>query len=270
MTQPTQLIALDIDGTLIAPGSSHDALPDADVAEIVAQLQAAGVVVVLASGRMYPGTLHVARHLGLTGPLICLQGACVHRADGSLIHSFSIDIDIANELAAYSDEHEWPFAWFDSARYLASRATEQTDQYCRVSGVVPEYRADAHLSGVVPTGIDIISTAADANGVHRQLSERYGERVHLLDFASVTAAHAPDASKGNALSLLARDLGIAQNAVLALGDSVNDASMLRWAGRGVAMPHSDRYAREAADEILGGTGIGGVVPFLREILRTAT
>ncbi|HTO56347.1 MAG TPA: HAD-IIB family hydrolase, partial [Pseudomonadales bacterium] len=174
MTQPTQLIALDIDGTLIAPGSSHDALPDADVAEIVNRLQAAGVVVVLASGRMYPGTLHVARHLGLTGPLICLQGACVHRADGSLIHSFSIDIDIANELAAYSDEHEWPFAWFDSARYLASRATEQTDQYCRVSGVVPEYRADAHLSGVVPTGIDIISTAADANGVHRQLSERYG------------------------------------------------------------------------------------------------
>ena len=51
-----------------------------------------------------------------------------------------------------------------------------------------------------------------------------------------------------------------------IGDSVNDASMLRWAGRGIAMPHSDRYARAAADEILGGTGIAGLVPLLHAVL----
>jgi Cof subfamily protein (haloacid dehalogenase superfamily) len=265
----TRLVALDIDGTLIAPGAHHAAMPDADVSAAVARLAASGVVVVLASGRMYPGTERVARHLGLAGALICQQGACIHRADGSLSHRFAIDIDIANELVAYAQERGWPFAWFDSVRYLSSRPNPQVDQYGRVSGVVPEYRADAHLVGVVPTGIDIISSLADASGVHRELAARYGDRVHLLDFPSVTAVHSPDASKGNALALLAHDLGIAQSDVVAIGDSVNDATMLRWAGRGIAMPHSDRYAREAADEILGGAGIDGLAPLLHEIAGSA-
>ena len=264
----TQLIAFDIDGTLIPPGAHHESLPDAAITRVVEDLVAAGVVVVLASGRMYPGTERVARHLHLDAPLICQQGASVHRADGSVSHSFVIDPDIANEMAAYSIEHGWPFAWFDSVRYLASARTEQTDFFGLVSGVAPEYRPDPHLAGVVPTGIDIVSTREAANGVHQEMAARYGDRVHLLDFPSVTAAHAPLASKGNGLMLVAEDLGIDRNAVIAIGDSVNDESMLRWAGRGVAMPHSDRYARDAADEILSGDGIEGLVPFLREILRS--
>jgi Cof subfamily protein (haloacid dehalogenase superfamily) len=264
----TQLIAFDIDGTLIPPGAHHDSLPDDEISRAVSDLVSAGIVVVLASGRMYPGTERVARHLNLDAPLICQQGASVHRTDGSVSHSFVIDPDIANELALYAIEHGWSFAWFDSVRYLASERTEQTEFFGLVSGVAPEYRADAHRVGVIPTGIDIVSTREAANGVHQELAARYGDRVHLLDFPSVTAAHAPQANKGNGLALVAQDLGIDRSAVLAIGDSVNDASMLRWAGRGIAMPHSDRYAREAADEILGGTGIEQLASFLREIVRT--
>ncbi len=266
-TPDIRLIALDIDGTLIEPGSGHDAMPDVAITEAVTRLVAAGVVVVLASGRMYPGTARIAAHLRLDSPLICQQGASVHRADGSQLHRFSIDATIADELVAFSQERGWPFAWFDAVRYLASQPNSASDEYGRVSGVTPEYRSDANRAGVIPTGVDIISTAADANGVHEYLAKYYGERVHLLDFPSVTAAHSPEASKANALALLAAELGIGADAVLAIGDSVNDASMLRWAGRGVAMPHSDRYARAAADEILGGSGVSGVAPLLRSVLQ---
>ena len=197
--QDTQLIALDIDGTLIAPGAGHQAVPDAEIADAIARLVEAGVHVVLASGRMYPGTARIARHLRLDGPLICQQGASIHRMDGSLLHRFAIDADIANQLVAFAQEHDWPFAWFDAVRYLVSRPNDASAEYGRVSGVT--------------------------------LEARYGDRINLLDFPSVTAAHAREASKGNALALLAQDLGIEQHAVLAIGDSVNDASMLRWAGR---------------------------------------
>ncbi len=265
--QDTRLVALDIDGTLIAPGAGHEAVPDAEITQAIARLVEGGVAVVLASGRMYPGTARIARHLRLSGPLICQQGASIHRMDGSLLHRFAIDAGVADQLVAYALQHDWPYAWFDAVRYLVSRPNEASAEYGRVSGVVPEYRADAHRAGVIPTGIDIISTLEHANGVHRHLEGLYGDRVSLLDFPSVTAAHAREASKGNALALLAHDLGIEQHAVLAIGDSVNDASMLRWAGRGVAMPHSDRYARDAADEMLGGTGVSGLAPLLRSILN---
>ena len=262
----TRLIALDIDGTLIPPGADHRAVPDAAITSAIAELVGAGIVVVLASGRMYPGTARIARHLGLVSPLICQQGASVHRADGSVAHRFAIDLEIANELATFAQEEGWPFAWFDAVRYLVSLPNEASAHFGRVSDVAPEYRTDAHSVGVIPTGIDIISTTTHAKDIHQHLEARYGNRVHLLDFPSVTAAHAPEASKGNALALLASELGIAQDEVLAIGDSVNDVSMLRWAGCGIAMPHSDHHARAAADEVLGGVGVSEVASLLRSLL----
>jgi hydroxymethylpyrimidine pyrophosphatase-like HAD family hydrolase len=113
------------------------------------------------------------------------------------------------------------------------------------------------------TGIDIISTRERASVVHAEIEQRYGGRLSLLDFPSVTAVHAAEASKGNSLKVLADELGIEQSEVLAIGDSVNDVSMLTWAGYSAAPEHCDRYARAAADEILPGTGVEGVVARLQ-------
>jgi hydroxymethylpyrimidine pyrophosphatase-like HAD family hydrolase len=63
-------------------------------------------------------------------------------------------------------------------------------------------------------------------------------------------AVAPEANKGHSLALLCQDLGIDRRHVVAIGDSVNDASMLAWAGLGLAMPHADPYALDAADDVL--------------------
>ncbi len=242
-------------------------MPDAAISSAIAELERAGVVVVLASGRMYPGTARIARHLGLVNPLICQQGASIHAPDGAIAHRFAIDPEVAHELVAYAREHQLPYAWFDAVRYIASEPNHASTEYALVSGIEPEYHDAPHESDVVPTGIDVISSAADANRIHGFLEARYGDRVHLLDFPSVTAAHSPDASKGNALAMLATELGIPRDAVVAIGDSVNDVSMLRWAGRGVTLPHCDRYARAAADEILSGSGIDGVAPLLRSLLK---
>jgi len=261
-----RLVALDIDGTLIPPGGGHVALPDPDITSAVAALQQAGIVVVLASGRMFPGTARIAGHLGLRTPLICQQGASVHMPDGTISHRFAIDVEVARELSQFAREYGWPYAWFDAVRYLASAPNPASTEYALVSGIDPEYHEAPQHSDIEPTGIDIISTPADANRIHALLEARYGSRAHFLDFPAVTGAHSPEASKGNALALLAQDLGIPREAVLAIGDSVNDASMLRWAGVGVTLPHCDRYARAAADEILAGEGVERVAQLLRGLL----
>ena len=87
-----RLVALDIDGTLLDPGVPVNALPGDAMSRVVGQLMETGVTVVLASGRMFPGTASVARHLGIEQPLICQQGASVHEQDGSLRHGHSIDV----------------------------------------------------------------------------------------------------------------------------------------------------------------------------------
>jgi Cof subfamily protein (haloacid dehalogenase superfamily) len=260
-----RLVALDIDGTLLVPGVPVSALPEEPMSRAVKQLMERGVKVVLASGRMFPGTASVARHLGIDQPLICQQGASVHEHDGSLRHGHSIDEGIATELLEYASVNDWPLAWFDSERYLVTRHCEHAQFFADVSKVDIEIDDKPHLSGVRATGIDIISTRETASDVHAEIARRYGDQLSLLDFPSVTAVHASEASKGNALMMLAKELGIEQSEVLAIGDSVNDVSMLRWAGHSAAPEHCDRHARAAAKEILPGTGVEGVIAGLRAV-----
>ena len=231
----------------------------------VTQLMVRGVTVLLASGRMFPGTASVARHLGIDQPLICQQGASLHERDGSLRHGHSIDEGIAIELLEYASANEWPLAWFDSERYLVTRECEQAQFFADVSKVTVEIDEKPHLSGVRATGIDIISTKETASVVHADIDRRYGDQLSLLDFPSVTAVHAAEASKGNALGVLAEEMGIDRSEVLAIGDSVNDVSMLQWAGHSAAPEHCDRYARAVAQEILPGTGVEGVVAKLQAV-----
>ena len=120
-------------------------------------------------------------------------------------------------------------------------------------------------SELTATGIDIISTAEESNDVYKQLHQRFGGQIELLDFVSVTAAHSKNANKGNALAIVAKEHGIVQEQTVAIGDSVNDVSMLRWAGLGASPAHCDDHARAAADRVLDGDGVDGVASFLEEL-----
>ncbi len=68
-----RLIAVDYDGTAAVGGQ----LPTPGVREAVAAAQAAGVRVVLATGRSFGAAYRYAEALGLRDPLISFQGAIV-------------------------------------------------------------------------------------------------------------------------------------------------------------------------------------------------
>ncbi len=246
-----RLIALDIDGTVIPPAHyGHDHVPTERLTAAVRGCIDAGIHVVLASGRMFPGTQQIARHFGLAGPVICQQGCSVHLIDGTMTHEFPIDRAIALEVVSFAREINRAYEWFNPLRYIVSERSRATEQYRIVSGIEPEYRSDPECSGVEPTGVGIISSPAEASEIHRELVRRHGDVLHVLDFPEVTVAVSLTANKGHALSLVCDDLGVDRQDVVAIGDSVNDASMLAWAGHGLAMAHSDAYAMDASDDVM--------------------
>jgi Cof subfamily protein (haloacid dehalogenase superfamily) len=263
-----KLVALDIDGTIVPPHAAPEEIhPSPRLAAAIARLRECGVAVVLASGRMFPGTADIARRLALDTPVICQQGCSVHEPGGRMLHEFPIERRAALEVIAYAREIGRIYEWFDPLRYVASADNAASREYGRVSGIEPEYRPDPENSGFAPTGVGIISSLEEAPAIHRHLVSHHGEALHLLDFPAVTVAVAPEANKGHALSLICEDLGVARHQVVAVGDSVNDAAMLAWAGIGYAMPHADRYAREAADAVLDGTEVEPVAALLEELAR---
>ncbi|HEV2476360.1 MAG TPA: HAD hydrolase family protein, partial [Candidatus Dormibacteraeota bacterium] len=76
-----KLLALDLDGTIL---DMQLHLDPRDVGELH-RIVNAGVNVIACTGRPFPGTVPWVERLGLSGPIICYQGAQVRTLDGDMV-----------------------------------------------------------------------------------------------------------------------------------------------------------------------------------------
>jgi 3-deoxy-D-manno-octulosonate 8-phosphate phosphatase (KDO 8-P phosphatase) len=75
--------------------------------------------------------------------------------------------------------------------------------------------------------------------------------------------------KGEALAVVAADLGVALEEICYLGDADRDAPALQAAGLGLAPADSSDRAREAADRVLATAGGRGAVAEAVQLLLSA-
>jgi hydroxymethylpyrimidine pyrophosphatase-like HAD family hydrolase len=251
------LVALDIDGTIV----DHDGrMPDAIHAAIRCVV-AAGVPVVLATGRAWHGTQPVFDLLDLPpGPSISSNGAVV---------------------VSYPPVEILQARTFDPAEVIARVEEFAPGTLIAVEEIGRGYRLSGHFPDGDLTGEMVIEDLS-------QLSSRPVTRVILRDphrsdrdfirLAEHLGLHgvtyfvgwsawldiAPEgANKAAALADVAVQLGVAAADVLALGDGRNDLEMLRWAGRGVAMGDAPAEVQQAADHVTGLFADGGTVAELQ-------
>jgi Cof subfamily protein (haloacid dehalogenase superfamily) len=246
-----RIAAIDIDDTLLGP----DHAISTENAHAVARLLAAGVRVVLASGRSHANMLPYHRELGLTGPVISAGGAVVRdgetdeawlaltmntadvrlvtdegRRHGFALHHYALDAVWAEGRNRWSDMDQ------------ALNAEPQRPIADLLAGEVPE------VTKVMWIGApDAIAAAAP------ELQALVGDRLSVVvTHSSYLEFSRLDASKATGLAAVARRLGVPASRVLAFGDGNNDAPMLAWAGLGIAMPHGRPAAHEAAQRIAPG------------------
>lgn len=254
------LIALDIDGTLAAPGVMAQ-ISDT-VRAAVARVLAAGHHVVLASGRSLPGVLPVAKALGLThGWLVASNGAVTASLDPAapggyvlgevrdfdpepvvdLVRSILPDVGFAAERAEHG---------YDVTRQGFFRPDEAAgaQQVVPLDGVRDRPTPRLVLRG---PGADRLTDPLRAAG--------FTVTPVYPDWVEATAL---GLSKAAALEKARVDLGVPPDRTVAVGDGLNDLEMLRWAAKGVAMGHAPAVVREAADEVTGTLGEDGVAAVL--------
>lgn len=81
----------------------------------------------------------------------------------------------------------------------------------------------------------------------------------------ITVATGRGVSKGEALKVLVRRLGISLGRVIAVGDQENDIEMIKTAGIGVAMSHSPPHVRAAARHVAPPPEAGGLPALLASL-----
>lgn len=110
-------------------------------------------------------------------------------------------------------------------------------------------------------------------GYDRETKRQVREALSELEGIAVTSSmpnnleiNGEGASKGNAILLLARYLGLFPSQTMAFGDGGNDLSMMELAGIGVAMDNGNPALKKKADFIARSNEEDGVARVIEKLI----
>lgn len=241
-----RLVAFDLDDTLML---ADDHQVDSVVRSAVRRALARGVQITIATGRPFGFTKPVAAELKLFTPLICHQGTVIQGMDGLLLRNRTLGAEILAPGLELARARGWQVYLEGQGKLVLEEGRRYSDRLLAIQELPTAWVADlGQVTWANQLGV-YWSDGAEAAFV-ADLEAALGSVATVMrthpDFVNVVPA---DVNKGEALSWLAEWLGILPEAVLAVGDSENDISMLSWAGTGVAMGGARRAVVEAADWI---------------------
>lgn len=228
-TMVFQLIALDMDGTLI--GTDRDISPNNR--RWIESAQQAGVRVVLATGRPVREVLPYAEQLHLRSPLIINNGSEIWETPSSLYQRHVIAPELIErifaELSKYGNE----------VGFWAHTVSGRIDSASTLS--------DIRSVQWLQFGIK----SANLDHLHRIREEltSWGELEISNSHSTNIECNPYGISKASGLEQVCSMLHISMTDTIAVGDSLNDIRMIRAAGLGVAMGNAQDAVKHAADVV---------------------
>ena len=247
-----KLLASDLDGTLLDEQGHID---EEDIAAL-RRAREMGVTVVVATGRM-PATIGpYLDRLEVTAdePVVGGHGSVIALRNGDILHTFTVPREVVAEGAAIARTFNAVPTFYTAHGIFMERVafSPEQDEYWLAGGVPIHYdpEALAHIDEDLIKMLVVQPDVPAAPAMLEALRIRLGTRAEVVRshhwFVEVVNKHA---SKGAAIAWIAKQMGIARDEVLAVGDAENDVSMLRWAGHSVAPADAAPEARAAAEWI---------------------
>src|SRR5215469_14887455 len=246
LTPSIQLLALDIDGTLLNPEFQISA---ADMSAL-RRANALGIEVVLVTGRRHDFALPIAQELGFDLWLISSNGAVTRSLAGETFHRDMMPREVCRQLCGAMQEFRGnTVLTFDQETKGAivlehldelgpsiRRWLEKNMEY--IEFVVPIERAltrdpvQAMFCGTMER-MEKALAVLNGSGMDGQITvlrTEYPER----DLSMIDVLNA-GCSKGHALERWVEYRGYRREEVMAVGDNHNDIEMLEFAGHPVIM-----------------------------------
>ncbi|NLB88859.1 MAG: HAD family phosphatase [Syntrophomonadaceae bacterium] len=245
-----KLVAIDLDDTLLDSGLKIAE----ECAKAIQAARSKGVIVTLATGRMYSSALPYAKELKVDVPLITYQGALVKNSESQEIIYFQpVPSDLAQEVINFFRTNKvHHHSYFDDKLYMEN-LTEEGLRYARLAGVEPNLTKDLLQDVVEKKALKIMAVNKNEDllgELELALKERYGDKLNITKskpyYLEISNRKA---NKGDALKVIADRYNVKREQVLAIGDSYNDLDMIKWAGIGVAMGNAFDVVKEAADYV---------------------
>jgi 5-amino-6-(5-phospho-D-ribitylamino)uracil phosphatase len=274
-----RLLAIDIDGTLV---NSRDELTGA-TRESLARAGAAGIRVVLATGRRYSHALPLVEPLEIDVPLITASGALVKDPKGHrTLYQARFEPGLLEEALAIVDGCGFdPVICGDTFAegfdFYYGRRDLRTPELAFYLAMNPNRgRFWPKLLTNPPPGIFggfVVGTLEQMQGLEAVLGRAMPGKLHthVLHppryhgfFIEIVPA---GVTKWSAVQRLATEWGIAEAEICAVGDDVNDIPMIQAAGLGVAMGNAQPSVKAAADRIAPTHDEDGLVKVVEWVME---
>lgn len=268
----TKLLFSDLDGTLL----TDDKKIPSGLLEDIRTMTAEGHKLILSTGRPLLSALEVFRQLSLAP-----AGIYLIAYNGALVYDLEHQCPVMESVLPVSD-----------VRYLMNRAytfglhchTYHNEQILseRDTPELAAYTSHIHL----PVRIEKDVTACLDTPPYKIIVIHYTDKERLLSYQKdilpytesrdITTVFSSDsflelfskkAGKGNAVRFLCDYLSAAPDASFAVGDALNDLSMLEAAHMGIAMRNACPELRNAADFVTSSdNNNGGVSEIIRRFI----
>lgn len=251
------LFAFDLDKTLV---TNDYRLPER-TPTVMRALRDAGHAVTVLTGRPLGSARPFLEALGVAGPFSVNHGAQVMGEGGRELRRVRLHAaDVRAVLAPWAAHPTVEFSCVVGDTLLV-----KDPQDARWHWAHTESRVVSRFDPTVDTDADKVVFAADTSTVEviAHVEERVPHAERYLWGDGFLEVVAPGGDKGAGLAFIAAHLGYERHQVVAFGDGLNDVSMVRWAGHGVAVgpeAHPDTLA--AADEHVASPEEGGVLDWL--------
>ncbi len=268
-----ELLAIDLDGTLLDPASR---VTPGNIAALHAA-RAAGIRVAVCTGRGLVECRQYIDAIGQVDPVVVAGGSIIAcPATSRTLHKFNLDQRLVRHAVDRIHSHGYPAlilkdpveAGYDylvvtgEADHPLDTVTKwwfaSMDVKVRYARLLSD---DPHPEHTVRLGACGMSGAMGK--VELDLNEAFRDELHLYHFPAVVAPeHASrghngevlhvlevfdkNANKWSAIEVLAGMLGVDRTKIAAIGDQINDVPMLRSAALGIAMGNAVPAARQAA------------------------
>ena len=266
-----RLVFIDLDGTLL----SGPRLISDRAKRTVANVREGGVEVVLVSSRPPRDIRPFHQQLRLMTPVIACGGALLwnEQARAGLAHT-PVDPELAAEVVALGRQ-------MGAVANLESDDEWFTDRLGNLErdGIVDYEVSDPQGIGTVDEvlrsseAIDKVFLDLreleddDATAATTAIRRAFGRQATIYEtIPGVLDVFSPEASKAAMAQQLARRMQIPAEQTMAIGDHDSDATLLRWAGIGVAMGNATPAAKAAADVITSSNLRDGAAEALEHYL----
>lgn len=250
-----KVLALDLDGTLT---NDQKEITPRTRAALDAAL-ARGVTVVLASGRPIAGVTPVARALdlgqpGRAGAILAYNGGAIvdcgpgHR----VLWQQVLPAPMVPALCRFAAEQNVAIVTYNEEGVVTERPGDPWAQREGFTNKLPMIEV-ADLAAYVNYPVNKMLITLDPvrlPHVLREGAERFAGQIDLYPSSPFFIEAVPlGVAKDKSLAALLDRMGFTRENLMACGDGMNDRSMLRYAGVGVAMANAEGPVKAEADYI---------------------